>query len=100
MLSPTPPTALIDREGRPYVLWDLDLTLEELRERLRSQDAEVRIHFLAKVLRQAKPDDALQFVSLTEIARQWQRLAPRLGDRRGFWSWLLAKKGFDAGADR
>ena len=100
MLAPTPPAALIDRQGRPYFLWDLDLSLEALRERLRSPDPEVRIHFLGKLLRQAKPDDALQLVSLTEIAAHWGQLAPTLGRQRDFWGWLLAKKGFDAGADR
>lgn len=100
MLSPTPPAALLDRQCRPYFLWDLDLTLEELREHLRSPDPAVRIHFLAKLLRQAKPDDALQLVSLAEIAGEWPQLAPTLGRQRDFWGWLLAKKGFDAGADR
>ncbi len=100
MLSPTPPAALLDRQGRPYFLWDLDLSLEEFRERLRSPDAAVRLHFLGKLLRQAKPDDALQLVSLAEIAAQWPQLAPTLGRQHDFWRWLLAKKGFDAGADR
>lgn len=100
MLSPTPPAALLDGQGRPYFLWDLDLSLEELRERLRSPDPAVRIHFLAKLLRQAKPDDALQLVTLAEIAWLWPQVAPVLGRQRDFWRWLLTKKGFDAGADR
>lgn len=59
----------------------------------------MRIYFLGKLLRQAKPDDALQLVTLAEIAAEWPRLAFQLGNQREFWSWLLQKKGFDAGSD-
>ena len=79
MLSPTPRASLTDREGRPYFLWDLDLSLDGFQERLGSPDPEVRDFYLAKLLRQAKPDDALQFVTLAEIAASWTRVEPRLG---------------------
>jgi hypothetical protein len=29
MLAPTPPDRLVDPQGRPYVLWDVDMTLAE-----------------------------------------------------------------------
>jgi hypothetical protein len=99
MLSPTPRASLTDRQGRPYFLWDVDLSLDEFRERLRSPERGVRDFFLAKLLRQAKPDDALQFVTLAEIATSWPRIELQLGRQRDFWRWLLARKGLDAGAD-
>ena len=34
MLMPTPPHLLLDREGRPYFLWDIDMTLDELKEKI------------------------------------------------------------------
>ncbi len=38
MLCPTPPESLVDREGRPYFLWDCELTLEEFKKRLTHPD--------------------------------------------------------------
>ncbi len=95
MLSPTPKAQLVDAAGRPYFLWDLDLTLDELRARLRDSDSDLRHYFLAKVLRQAKPDDALQLVSAAQIATAWPRLEAQLGREREFWRWLLERWGFD-----
>jgi hypothetical protein len=97
--APTPASDLTDSHGRPYFLWDVDLTLEEFRERLVAGEPAERDYFLAKLLRQAKPDDALELVGLEEIAAAWPRIHERLGRQREFWSWLLARRGLDAGAD-
>jgi hypothetical protein len=89
MLSPTPPEALIDARGRPYFLWDCDLTLAQLNERLRDANPDVRAYFLAKVMRQAKPDDVFQLVTLEAVRQLWPRLIRYLGHSRPFWIWLL-----------
>ncbi len=89
-LNPTPPDLLTDRAGRPYFAWDLDLTLEEFRARLVDPDPEVRAYFLAKAMRQARPDDVLQLVSPQRLADDWERVRPHLGSSRPFWEWLLA----------
>ena len=68
-LCPTPPEKLADARGRPYFLWDEDLSLAEFRERLASPGA--GDYWLATLLRQAKPDDVYGFVSLPEIAERW-----------------------------
>jgi len=34
MLNPTPPERLVDPQGRPYFLWDVDITLEEFQRGL------------------------------------------------------------------
>jgi hypothetical protein len=57
MLSPTPPEALTGARGRPYFLRDCDLTLARLNERLRDPNPDVGAYFVAKLMRQAKPDD-------------------------------------------
>jgi hypothetical protein len=44
MLSFTPPERLTDARGRPYFLWDCDLTVEEFRARLEDPDPEVRAY--------------------------------------------------------
>lgn len=96
MLNPTPPDRLVDRLGRPTFLWDTDLTLEALRERLGSPDVDVRAYWAGTVLREARPDDALTLVPLDRIREDWSHLQPYLGRSRAFWIWYLdelAKRG-------
>lgn len=91
MLAPTPPESLVDSRGRPYFLWDEDLDMDGFLARLRDhEDHDVRDYYLGKLLRQAKPDDSLTFVSAQEIADAWPRVERYLGARREFWDWLLA----------
>lgn len=85
----TPPAILTDAQGRPYFLWDCDLTLAEFEQRLRDPDLQVRAYFVAKLMRQAKPDDVFQFVAVDAIEDLWPRLRGFLGNSRAFWTWLL-----------
>ena len=90
VLCPTPPDRLVDAAGRPYFLWDTaGVDLAALRERLADPDATVRGYWMGKVLRQAKPDDALTFVSWRQIDESWPLLEPHLGRSRAFWAWFL-----------
>ena len=89
MLCPTPRERLVDAKGRPTFLWDCDLTLDELSERIASEDKEVRGYWLGTVMRQAKPDDALQFASPREMRADWSSVAPYLGRTLPFWKWYL-----------
>jgi hypothetical protein len=91
LLCPTPAGKLLDGEGRPYFLWDVDLTIEELRERLGDADAEVAAYWAAKVMRQAKPDDALMLVTPQQILERWDLVRPYLGRSAPFWSWLVGR---------
>ena len=90
-LNQTPSDRLTDRDGRPYFLWDSDLTLEDFRERLRSTEPQVRGYYIGKLLRQAKPDDAFLFLTLEDIERDWNEIERYLGKTRDFWSWLLER---------
>jgi len=90
MLAPTPRERLLDPQGRPYFLWDMDMTLEEFERAVESGDAATRAYFVGKVMRQAKPDDALQYVTPQEIADLWPAVERYLGNARPFWEWLLA----------
>lgn len=96
MLHPTPPEALLDAQGRPYFLWDCDLTLAQFVERLADPDPDVRAYFLAKLMRQAKPDDVFQFVTPAAIRELWPRAVRYLGHSRPFWTWLLDAWRLDA----
>jgi hypothetical protein len=89
LLNRTPPERMVDALGRPYFLWDVDMTLEVFLERLRDANPETRAHALGKLLRQAKPDDVFTFVTPAEIRESWPRVEPYLGRTREFWRWLL-----------
>lgn len=90
LLNPTPPELLVDREGRPYFLWDMDMPLDAFRARLADPDEDVRAYFIGKLMRQAKPDDVFSFVSPRAIRASWERVERHLGQTRAFWTWLFA----------
>ncbi len=89
VLNPTRPERLVDSKGRPYFLWDEDITLAQFEALLCDPDPDVRAYFLGKLMRQAKPDDVFTFVTAHEIARVWPRIERHLGKSRAFWDWLL-----------
>ncbi len=82
---------MLDREGRPYFLWDCDLTLARFQELLGDPDPEVRAYLIGKLMRQAKPDDVFQFVTIGDIEAHWPLLERYLGRTREFWTWLLGR---------
>lgn len=92
MLCPTPLDKLCDAQGRPHFLWDNDLTLQELRSLLASNDEVERAYWMGVTMRQARPDDALSLVDEAEMRRLWRHVDPFLGKSRAFWTWYLAAK--------
>jgi hypothetical protein len=67
------------------------MTLEEFRQALANGDPVRRTYFLAKLMRQAKPDDVFTFATVADLTANWPQLAPQLGTKRAFWQWVLAK---------
>jgi hypothetical protein len=94
VLNPTSPERLVDARGRPYFLWDVDMTIDRFRELLRDAGQEQRAYLVGKLMRQAKPDDVFTFVSLQDIRQLFPLSRRHLGQSREFWEWLL-----DAWAD-
>lgn len=92
MLNPTASEQLVDAQGRPTFLWDCELTLSELRNRLASRDTDERAYWVGKTMRQARPDDALVLIDPEDMARLWPQLERFLGATRAFWSWLLFER--------
>jgi hypothetical protein len=82
---------MVDAQGRPYFLWDCELTADDLRRHLLEGDRATRAYLVGKLMRQAKPDDVFLFVSLEEIRDLWPDLERYLGLTRPFWSWLLRR---------
>lgn len=91
VLNPTPPDKLCDAQGRPYFLWDVDMTLEEFRVLLADPDPEVRAYCLGKLMRQAKPDDVFQLATAEQMLALWPLLERYLGKSREFWTWLFER---------
>jgi hypothetical protein len=82
---------MVDANGRPYFLWDEDLTIDKFRARLVDPDVEVRAYYVGKLMRQAKPDDVFTFVTLGEIKSLFPLVVRYLGRSREFWTWLLGR---------
>ncbi len=93
-LYPTPDDRLVDAKGRPYFLWDCDMTLEAFRVQLATAPENGRAYLIGKLMRQAKPDDVFSFVTADEIAALWPKLHRYLGRQRAFWTWLLDYWGY------
>lgn len=93
VLCPTPREQMLDAAGRPYFLWDVDMTLERFESLLREGEPALRAHLIAKLMRQAKPDDVFQFVALSEIGAVWPTIEKRLGRTRAFWTWWMERWG-------
>jgi hypothetical protein len=89
ILNPTPLDRMTDHRGRPYFLWDVEMSLEQFKNALRHEDPEVRAYLLGKLMRQAKPDDVFCFASISEIRRLWPNIQRYLGRSAAFWSWLF-----------
>ena len=97
-LCPTPPHLLVDERNRPYFLWDVDLTLDQFKDRLRQGTREERGYWAGKLMRQAKPDDVFSFLTTAEIADLWPDLERYLGKSREFWIWIFGMWGIRVGA--
>ena len=89
VLNPTRKDLLTDEQGRPYFLWDVDLTLDAFRSNLRTRGRAERAYLVGKLMRQAKPDDVFELVTLAEVRDLWPDLVGYLGRTREFWTWLL-----------
>lgn len=94
ILNQTPYDRISDANGQPYFVWDRRMTLADVEAGLGDTDPEVRVRFIARLMRDARPDDVFLFISAEQMADQWCRLAPLLGARAAFWEWLLATWGY------
>jgi hypothetical protein len=82
-------TDMTDPAGRPYFLWDEDVSIAELKAALAGDDAYQRDRLLGKMLREARDIDVWHFVSPKVVAEALPRLERRIGRRFGFWNFLI-----------
>lgn len=84
-------TDLTDPQAVPYFTWDDPMTVAEIKQRLASASPPERYRLLARILREARDTDVWAFTSPDEVVASWPEIEPRLGRRRGFWRFLLAR---------
>jgi hypothetical protein len=82
-------TDLLDPETRPWVLWDEDLSVRELRAILVDERHPRWLALAATVMREARDDQVWLFLPLSRVVARYEDIRPRLGRRRGFWDYLL-----------
>lgn len=82
-------TDLERSDARPYFLWNEDVSIAELRERLAGPDPQERLRLLTILLREARDLDVWKFVKPQEVAEVLPVIARRLGRRRRFWEFLI-----------
>ncbi len=74
------------------------MTLDAWQKKVSSNDPEEAAYWLARALRDAKPDDVLEWVDWATIFRLWPHAARYVGRRRPFWIWWLHRMGYDVEA--
>lgn len=86
-----PLTTNLDDEGhRPYFLWDEDVSVRELKDKIAAAEAGERARLLGKVMREARDPDVWRFTTLDEVRALWPGIVRHLGRRRAFWEYLLS----------
>jgi hypothetical protein len=82
-------TDLDAEDAQPYFIWDVPVTVAELRCLLRDPDPAVQALWMARVMREARYPDVWRFVSLPQILTRWPLIRRHLGRRRRFWEFLI-----------
>jgi hypothetical protein len=76
-------------QDRPWFLWDLPVTEQEFRTRLRSDDPDIRAQWQGRLLREARFTEVWRYLTLGEVLRDWPRIRRHLGRSRPFWDFLI-----------
>lgn len=82
-------TDLDDDNAQPSFIWDVPVTVAELRRHLKHQDPRVRAQWMGRVLREARYQDVWRFVTVDEVLEAFPLVRRHLGRMRRFWEWLL-----------
>jgi hypothetical protein len=83
-----PPTTprLLEPSTVPYFLWDLGMSVADLRTALAAPPSRARDELIARLLREANSRDVWLFLDWATIVEAWSRIERRLGRARGVWT--------------
>ncbi|UQA56577.1 hypothetical protein [Polyangium aurulentum] len=87
MLPPTS-SRLFEPDTVPYFLWDLGLTVAEVRRTIAQGDQASRDDLIARILREANSRDVWVFLDWPTIEEAFPRIERRLGRARGVWTMM------------
>lgn len=73
----------------PYICWDRDWTVADIRERLHSEQGVERHRLMAWLMRELKTPEVWFFLSPLEIKEEFDQISRWLGPARPLWNYLL-----------
>jgi len=77
-------------DAAPYFTWDAPVTNGEIRRALRDGTPDERLHWIARILREARYDHIWRYVSLRQdVLPNWDRIRPQLGRQRAMFEFLI-----------
>lgn len=80
----------LDRdEVQPYFIWDIAVSLGEVRRLVAHSEPRTRALWKARVMREARYDDVWKVLALADILADWPLIQRHLGRSRRFWEFLL-----------
>jgi len=73
----------------PYICWDRQWTVADIRHRLASMQGVERHRIMAWLMRELKTSEVWYFLKPTEIQREFEGISRWLGPSRPLWTYLL-----------
>jgi hypothetical protein len=78
-----------DDDVQPYFVWDVQITVGELKRLLRHPDYKTRILWKARVMREARYQDVWRLLDLRDVLDDYEQLRQHLGRSRRMWDFLI-----------
>jgi hypothetical protein len=75
---------------RPDFLWDEPLLRDDLKKILAGDNAEERLYYAAKIMREARFEEVWEYLSPAFLAANWDKLHSRLGRKKRFWEFFYS----------
>ncbi len=76
---------------RPYFFWDYDITEEEVREILRSDDKIEKAWVITRILEYAKWKDIWRYLTVRDIQENLEHVRFRWSRDRELWAYAIAR---------
>jgi len=73
----------------PYICWDRQWTVGEIRRRLQAQETGERFRVMAWLMRELKTSEVWSFLTPDAVYANFSEIKPWLGSSRSFWEYIL-----------